>query len=46
MNRQISLTALKLALLALFWMPCASLSAAKRPNIVVLLADDLELRQQ
>lgn len=41
MNPQMSIHALRVVLLALLLMPCASLSAAKRPNVVFLLADDL-----
>ena len=41
MNLQTSKKAIGLIALALFLMPCVSLSATKRPNVVVLLADDL-----
>ncbi len=41
MNPQMSINALRVVLLALLLMPCISLSAAKRPNVVMLLADDL-----
>ncbi len=41
MNLQTSKNAIGLIALALFLMPCVGLSATKRPNVVVLLADDL-----
>ena len=41
MNLQTSKNAIGVIALALFLMPCVSLSATKRPNVVVLLADDL-----
>ena len=41
MHLQISNNTFRIVLLALLLMPCVSLSAAKRPNVVMLLADDL-----
>ena len=41
MNLRTSKNAIGGIALALFLMPCVSLSATKRPNVVVLLADDL-----
>jgi len=41
MNLQTSKNAIGVIALALFLVPCVSLSATKRPNVVVLLADDL-----
>ena len=41
MNLQTSKNAIGVIALAWFLMPCVSQSATKRPNVVVLLADDL-----
>ena len=41
MSFQSSQNTLPVILLALLFMPCGSLSAAKRPNVVLLLSDDL-----
>jgi arylsulfatase A len=41
MNRRASKNTLEIVLLALLLMPCVNLSADRRPNVVVLLSDDL-----